>query len=155
MPLRIYLMQHGDAVEKDVNRDRPLSERGQRDVDRVGALMARSGIRIARILHSVKVRAKQSAELLARHVGGTIIETKGLRPDDSIDDTIELIEGANADTAIVGHLPHLAQLCARLLRTKGESAPVAFQRGGVVALERDNDGAWQIVWMVVPEIAAE
>jgi len=28
---------------------------------------------------------------------------------------------------------------------------VAFRYGGVVCLERSDDGAWQVAWMVVPD----
>ena len=34
--MRLYLAQHGDAVEKDVNSERPLSAKGKKDVEELG-----------------------------------------------------------------------------------------------------------------------
>lgn len=150
--MRLYLMQHGEAVEKETNPERPLSARGRRDVERVATFLAAAGVRIPTIWHSSKTRARETAEILAMFVHANTAEQTGLNPDDDIATVVHAIRASDEDLAIAGHLPHLALLAAELLRTKGKAAPVLFQRGGIVALERNGDKTWQITWMIVPEL---
>src|SRR5688500_9788627 len=64
-PMRLYLVQHGEAVPEQVDPQRPLSEAGRRDVQAMARLLAGAGIRPTRIVHSGKRRAQETAELLA------------------------------------------------------------------------------------------
>lgn len=52
---------------------------------------------------------------------------------------------------IVGHLPHLSRLASSLLTGRQDAEVVGFQYGGVVCLERTNDG-WKLGWMIVPDL---
>ena len=153
--MRLYLMQHGEAVDKNVNPDRPLSGRGRRDVECVSKFVASSGVQVPKIWHSEKARARETAEILATYVNGNASERDGLGPDDDVAIARRSVERANGDIAIVGHLPHLSLLAAELLHTEGKRGPVLFRRGGIVALERNDEGAWHIRWMVVPELLGE
>ena len=57
---------------------------------------------------------------------------------------------------IVGHQPFLGLLAARLLTGKCKTDPIAFQRGGVLCLDRPaDDGPWQVAWLVTPALLAE
>ena len=67
--MKLYVVQHGDAVQKDINPDRPLSEMAQTQIRRLAKLLKASGILPVRIFHSGKLRAKQTAELMSP-VGG-------------------------------------------------------------------------------------
>jgi len=56
------------------------------------------------------------------------------------------------DVMIVGHLPFVSKL-ASLLLTGDESADtIAFQKGGIVCLERSAEDKWHVNWMVTPEL---
>ena len=66
--MRLYLVQHGEALPKQVDPERPLSERGRSDVARVADFLKGAGIRVTRVAHSGKTRARQTAELLASFV---------------------------------------------------------------------------------------
>lgn len=71
---------------------------------------------------------------------------------DNVKGIAEYAKSVGKDLLIVGHLPHLGKP-ASLLITGSESVPVVrFQQGGVVCLEKDAEGVWSIVWMLVPEI---
>ncbi|NUM52774.1 MAG: phosphohistidine phosphatase SixA [Candidatus Hydrogenedentes bacterium] len=148
----LYLMQHGDAVAKDVNPDRPLSEQGRAHVERVARCVAAAGVQIPQVWHSGKTRARETAEILARATGGTVEERDRLRPDDDIRSALKQIAQAKCDVAIAGHLPHLSLLAAELLRAKGGHNPIQFQRGGIVALECAGEEQWRVRWMIVPEL---
>ena len=69
--MRLYLVQHGTAVPKDKDPERPLSKDGQTDVSRVASFLGRSGVHVARVLHSGKLRAQETALLLSEVVSPT------------------------------------------------------------------------------------
>ena len=62
--MEVYLVQHGEAVPKSVDRTRPLSDQGRKEVLQVAAFAARMGLAVGEIRHSGKTRAEQTAALL-------------------------------------------------------------------------------------------
>jgi phosphohistidine phosphatase len=154
--MRIYLVQHGAAVPKDEDPARPLSASGRQDVKRVASFLGRSRLTVSRVIHSGKRRALETALLLAEVVGpGSVVEeaAAGLDPDDSTDRLADAIDDWTEDTLVVGHLPFMGRMVARLI-TGGEDAPVVhYQPGTVVCLERGgNGGGWTIAWVLRPEL---
>lgn len=152
--MRLYLMQHGRPVAKEENPDRPLSDHGKRDVERVAGFLHELGVQFEEAFHSGKTRARQTAESMISKLspGLALAQREGLSPLDDVRNIAEYAKSVRKDLLIVGHLPHLGKL-ASLLITGSESVPVVrFQQGGVVCLEKDTDGVWSIVWMLVPEI---
>jgi phosphohistidine phosphatase len=154
--MNVYLVQHGNALSKDEDPDRPLSERGVADVTKVAAFVRPIGLSVSTIWHSGKTRARQTAERLAEAVTadeGTA-ERGGLKPKDDVGPVAKEIEQAGVDRMIVGHMPFLARLAGQLVCGNAAAAPVAFAQGGVVALERTDDG-WSVAWMIVPELLTD
>jgi hypothetical protein len=60
----IFLVQHGEAVTKEENPDRPLTESGRQTVEQVADWAARVGLPVGQIRHSGKLRAQQTATKL-------------------------------------------------------------------------------------------
>ena len=152
--MRIYLMQHGKPVSKEEDPERPLSDEGKNDVESMAGFLQRSGIRIEDVLHSGKTRARQTAEIMVSRLNPGLEpqERPGLSPLDDVKQIAGQIKEAKKDLLIAGHLPHLARL-ASLLIAGDEAIPVvSFQQGGVVCLEKDEQGHWSVAWMVVPEL---
>lgn len=152
--MRLYLMQHGRPVAKEDNPDRPLSDKGKEEVEKVADFLNRHGVRLEEAFHSGKTRARQTAEVMISRLnpGLALGQRDGLSPLDDVKDIADHIKVAKKDLLIVGHLPHLGKLASRLI-TGSESVPVvSFQQGGVVCLEKDVEGLWSVVWMLVPEI---
>ncbi len=150
--MRVYLVQHGEAVPADENPDRPLSDKGRTDVRHVASFLARS-VRVGRIIHSPKMRARDTAVLLAQALGpGGLVEeaASGLAPNDSVEVAADLIAGWSDDTMMVGHLPFMDRLASRLVAGSEEANVAAFQPGTVVCLERADGGGWALAWMVRP-----
>jgi phosphohistidine phosphatase len=154
--MRLYLIQHGEAVPKEVHPDRPLTDSGRDDVRLVGALLAGAGVRVSRIINSGKVRARQTAEILASAVApGLTVEnvTSGLAPNDSTDWLAGAIGQWTGDAMAVGHLPFMGRMVSRLVAGSEEAGIVDFRPATVVCVERDEAGAgWTIAWMVRPEL---
>ena len=154
--LRLYLIQHGEAVAKGVHPDRPLTDSGRDDVRLVGTLLAGAGVKISRIINSGKVRARQTAEILASAVApGIAVDnvTSGLAPNDSTDWLANAIDGWAGETLVVGHLPFMGRMVSRLVAGSEERGVVDFRPATVVCVEREEaGGGWTIVWMVRPEL---
>ena len=142
-------MRHGHspaAPEAKVAKDalRPLSERGRRDAARMAQELVSRGGKPALLLHSPLLRARQTAELVARELGD------GVRAEEfqALDNTLapdELLErllgraGRAADVLAIGHNPQLAELAALIGRQLIEIRPA-----GMVALELEP--ARRLLW---------
>ncbi|MBX7255041.1 MAG: phosphohistidine phosphatase SixA [Candidatus Hydrogenedentes bacterium] len=152
--MTIYLVQHGDALEKEVDPDRPLSPKGIEDVTRIASFLSRAGVRIPHLWHSGKTRAMQTAQILFQYVGaGGMCESHaGMAPKDSPKTLARDLDKQSQDTALVGHLPQLSLLAAQLLAGDSERPPILFERGGVVCLKRSEGAEWQVAWMVTPSL---
>ncbi|NQU61315.1 MAG: phosphohistidine phosphatase SixA [Rhodospirillales bacterium] len=154
--MRLYLVQHGAAMPKDENPEKPLSENGIEDVKRVASFLARSRVSATRVIHSGKLRALATALLLAEVLGpGNMVEeaASGLAPNDATDEFFDAIEEWTEDTIIVGHLPYMSKLVSRLTTGDEEETVVHFKPGTVACLERgENGGGWTVSWFVRPEL---
>lgn len=152
--MRVYLVQHGEAVDKEIDPERPLSAMGREEVETVAAFLQKAGVRVPVFWHSGKTRALQTAEILAARIapGGLMVEHAGLGPKDDPQSVLGKIQHADSDLAIVGHLPHLSRLAALLLTGKDRHEPVAFERGGVVAIEKGETGQWQLCFAITPSL---
>ena len=152
--MRLYLMQHGDAVPEAVSPERPLSEKGRLDVKRLARFVGWSAFKARRILHSGKLRARQSAELLAQEMGeGAAPEAMaGLNPNDPVETVAAQASAWQEDVLLVGHMPFLGRLAALLTCGDPERPVAAFHPGSMACLERDTAGRWSIAWMLRPEL---
>lgn len=151
--MKLYLVQHGEAVAREVDPDRPLSEEGRVDVSRMAALLA-GHVSVGRILHSGKTRARQTAQVLAARLGKTreVEAMPGLAPEDPVGPVAVQFLGASVDTLVVGHLPFMAKLVSALVAGIEEPCIVDFRPGTVVCLEPCDGERWRMQWMVRPEL---
>jgi phosphohistidine phosphatase len=151
--MRLYLAQHGEAVAKEVDPDRPLSARGRTDVERVAALLA-GHVDVTRIVHSGKTRARETARLLAATLAPDrpVQQLDGLAPNDPVAPLARRIIDAAEDTLLVGHLPFMAKLLSHLVAATEDAGIVAFCPGALACLELGEDTRWRILWMVRPEL---
>lgn len=152
--MKLYLVQHGEAVAEAINPGRPLSDRGRTDVSHVAAMLKEAGVSVMRVLHSGKTRAEQTAEILAKVLAPSKLHEaiEGINPNDAVPPFARQIEQWSEDTLVVGHLPFMSRLVALLVTGDETKVIVAYQQGSVVCLERAPSGAWLIDWMVRPEL---
>ena len=151
----LYLVRHAEAVEGEVDDERPLSKQGWAEVRRVARYAAEHlAIEVGQVFHSPKIRAGQTAWVLAQ----------AMRPEPEVQEVDDLDPEADPqvwagrlavgqeDVLLVGHLPHLARLASLLLCSDQDPSVVTFQTGSVLCLERGEGGAWSVRWMVIPDI---
>ncbi len=152
--MRLFLVQHGEAMAKDQDPSRPLTEQGRAAVRRTAELASRLGIHVAEIRHSDKLRAIQTAEQFEHTLGTTAKQTSGLGPNDDISALLRELSWSGENLMIVGHMPFLGRLAASLL-CQDESMPVVdFQTAGIVRLDRCEDSRWCLRWALPPEVIA-
>ncbi len=159
MGMHVYLVQHGEAVPKGEDPDRPLSDNGRRDVGRIAVFLARRRPPLSRVIHSGKLRSAQTALIFSEILGaGRIVEeaSNGLAPNDPPEIAAAAIDGWTDDTMIVGHMPQLGRLAALLITGREHEAVVHFQPGTVVCLDRGENGdGWTIAWVVRPSLFSD
>lgn len=152
MAMYLYLVQHGKAMDKEANPERPLSDEGRADVRKMASFI--SGIEVARIIESGKLRATETAEIIGNSLGKGTEKGEHLSPLDNPGEWVGKLNEVSDNTMLVGHLPHLGKLASLLLVGAPEVDVVKFSPGGVLCLERnegENNG-WTVQWMVVPDL---
>ena len=153
MPL--YLVQHGWSLPKDVDPEKRLTEEGIREVQRIAGVAEDYGVTVAKIMHSGKKRARQTAEIFASALkpAGGVQQIAGINPlDDPVTIAAEL--HAEDNLMLVGHLPFMAKLVSFLVAGSVERPVFRFQNGGIVCLDAEPEqSGWIIRWTLMPHIA--
>ena len=151
--MKVYLVRHGEAVSSGVDPKRPLSEQGLAEIRKVASFIKPLKISVEHIWHSDKLRAAQTAEILAESVSveKDCSAHENLMPNDDVTIIADELEAYDTDLMIVGHLPFLAYLTSLLVTGKVTANVVAFDAGSIACLNRRDPGQWQIEWMISPE----
>lgn len=149
--MRLYFVQHGEAVAKAVDESRPLTDKGAADVGRLASWLGERATRVSRILHSGKLRAEQTAELLAPLLedGGSVEAKSGLSPNDAPETLLDSLE--DEDVIVAGHMPFVSRAVSVALGLTPDRPIAAFKPGSVAVLERDAEGAWYLMAFIRPE----
>lgn len=154
--MKLYLVQHAEALSKEIDPDRPLSDKGLADAAKMAKFLQGAGVSVDEVVHSGKTRAEQTATLLAIALCSSqmIVKMDGLKPNDSTDHLLHAAETAGGDLMAVGHLPFMAKMAARCLSGAEDGLAVAFEPGAVVCLERTDSG-WTLNWMQRPSMLVD
>ena len=149
--MKIYLVQHGNQLPEDVDPREGLSDKGRADCEKVASYAANEGLKVSSIFHSVKLRAKQTAEIFAKHLlpEGQPQEKEGLKPMDDINIWIDKLKDG---LMLVSHLPFMQKLSSLLITGNPEKPVIKFQQGGIVCLEQDENENWTIKFMIPPNL---
>lgn len=151
--MQLYVVRHGEAKREAEDPQRSLSEEGRSAVERVADFLASFQLSLDQIEHSGKLRARQTAEILAARLspGKGIIETFGMAPNDDVGAMYSRLQGESKNLMLVGHLPYVSRLVTRLVELRTDRDVVHFQTGGMVRLDR-LQGQWVLRWIIVPEM---
>lgn len=152
--MALYLVQHGKSLPKDQDPDQGLSEEGAAETERIARTAVEKGVTVSRIRHSVKTRARQTAEIFARALNpkqGTQ-EISGIKPMDDVAKAAAGFDPAE-NTMLVGHLPFMERMTAFLITGSIDRPILKFQNSGIVCLDKDPaTQAWVILWTLLPKI---
>ncbi len=129
--MRLYLVRHADAEPGEPDELRPLTAYGRRQARELGARLAAEGARGAAVLTSPLLRARETAEEIARALGTTAEPDRRLAPGATAS-TVQAAAAERGTTVVaVGHQPDCSRIAAAL--TGGPEPP--FPKAGVVALD--------------------
>ena len=153
--MRLYLVQHGEAKSETEDAERTLTLRGTEDVKRVAGMLRKLQIKLPKIVHSGKLRAKQTADILAQglNISLPLVQVSPvLNPNDDVRPWAERIQKEIDDLMLVGHLPFLDKLASTLLCGNENAKLVLFRYGAIVCLEQKEDKGWAVRWVLTPEM---
>ncbi len=149
----IVLLRHGIAEERAAGKpdeERELTADGHRRMKQIARGLARLLPKAEVIVSSPLVRARQTAECVARAYSRAIpLEgSPALAPDSNVDRFRELLAGVSARRAIfVGHEPTLSEL---MLALTGLSGAIELKKGGCYGIRIDAGEAAHLEWMLPP-----
>ena len=153
--MALYLVQHGQSQPKDVNPDQDLSEKGVAETERIAGVAKNYQIKVGQIRHSVKTRARRTADIFASALNptGGVKELEGLKPMDDVTAFAASIN-LDANTMLVGHLPYMERMTSYLVTGSIDKPVFKFQNSGIVCLDQDSETkSWIIIWSLMPQIS--
>jgi phosphohistidine phosphatase len=160
---QLTLLRHAKSVQDSayaVDRDRPLADRGRGDAEAMGRFLAQAEIVPDLIASSPAVRARQTAELLARSAGyGAEIrleEAVYAAGPDALLAVVRRLPDQASHTLMVGHNPGFEELAALLIGTEcGVTLPTAAAVHFEIDTERWSEvcaGSGRLQWLVTPKL---
>ena len=158
----LYLVRHAEAfplghdgIQDD--RDRPLTELGKEQANKIAEAFTIQGITIPIILTSPLTRAEETAAILAmkwKLPPESFVFCESLSPAGKRRHIAATINHHSPNAvALVGHEPDLGLLAAWLIGSK--QARIAFAKGGVALIRvkegEVKKGCGKLIWMLTPE----
>jgi phosphohistidine phosphatase len=84
--MKLFFMRHGDAVDiAESDSARPLSDLGRTEVRQVAEGIASMGAQPTHIFASPRVRAQQTAQIVADVFGGSVVTQEALNYSFNVD----------------------------------------------------------------------
>jgi len=143
--MELYFLRHGSAGKKTDwegdDAERPLTEAGVEQMHRVATTLASRCAPVVAVVTSPLVRAVQTAEIVAQHLGDAenLVRDKRLAPGFDVEKLRRLIAGYAGHEALmlVGHEPDFRRTIAeivgggRIVLAKGGLACVSLPDGSL------------------------
>jgi phosphohistidine phosphatase SixA len=154
--VELCLLRHahaGDSLAWEGDDElRPLTDKGRRQAERVGRLLATAGVAPDAVLTSPLVRARETAEIVADILGVPVrLEPRLGEPLDlATVDRILADAGDPRRPVLVGHDPDFSELVSELV-----GAPVPMRKGTLARIDVERPlmpGAGDLRWLVPPDL---
>jgi phosphohistidine phosphatase len=129
--VRLYLVRHADAEPGDPDELRRLTPTGRAQARALGRRLADAGVKPSAVLSSPLLRARETAEEIARATGAEMEPVDALQPGATPEDVKAAAAGRGEQVVVVGHQPDCGLIAAAL---GGGEAP-KFPPAGMLELE--------------------
>jgi phosphohistidine phosphatase SixA len=155
--IQLHLLRHahaGDPMKWSGPDDvRPLSEKGRLQAERLGLLLADAAFEPDAILSSPKLRALDTARLVATPLGMPVRVVEELGGPLDIESVEALLAGHGSPRRplLVGHDPDFSELAAALIGV----AELPLRKGTLIRIDLTGPlapGAGILRWMLPPEL---
>ena len=150
----LHLLRHADAGDPEAwtgpDAVRPLSDKGRKQSKRVGDHLASIGFTVDAVITSPKIRAEQTAEIVAERVKAKVSVDDRLAHGFDVD-TVEAIlsdAGDPARVVLVGHDPDFSETLSTLC-----GARLEMKKGALARVEIDRPlrpGGGTLRWLISP-----
>jgi phosphohistidine phosphatase len=127
--MRLFLVRHAKAAPGSPDELRSLTPDGREQARELGERLAAE--RPAVVLSSPFLRARETADAIARAAGSQLRVDDRLAPGATAAGLLEALEGAHGTVVAVGHQPDCGEMAAAL--SGGPEPP--FPAAGVVEIE--------------------
>lgn len=128
--MRVYLCRHAKAAPGEPDEARPLTPEGVGQAQRLGERLAAESAPPVVVLSSPLLRARQTAEAIARATGAGLHTDPRLAPGATADCLHAFVTEFAAPLATVGHQPDCSEIAVALTGNDPGFAP-----GAVHAIE--------------------
>lgn len=151
--MRLYFLRHGHAEMSGAmsDHDRQLTEEGRLYTRAVARLLAGIHFKPRHIYSSPRVRARQTAEIVAGALGVQVEIRDEVNYGFNVAVVEHLLEheGMNAEIMFVGHEPSMSAIIGELT-----GGLVAMKKAGLarVDLRQRTPPRGELVWLVPPRI---
>jgi phosphohistidine phosphatase len=155
--IELYFLRHAHAGDpegwKGPDDDRPLSDKGERQAERLGRFLASVGFQPDAILTSPKLRAARTAKVVAEHLGLQIAADPRLGVALGIEELEDMLRDAGdpARPVVVGHDPDFSELVALL----SGAARLPMRKGALARIDIERPleaGRGTLRWLVPPDL---
>jgi phosphohistidine phosphatase len=155
--IELHFLRHADAGDPMAwdgpDEARPLSDKGERQADRLGRFLASVGFAPDAVITSPKVRAAQTAEIVARHLGVPVVVDERVAGGLDLDDVEATLRAAGDPIrpVLVGHDPDFTDLVGELTA----SSAVTMKKGAMLRIDIDRPltpGGGQLAWLITPNL---
>jgi len=151
--MHLYFLRHGEADWpnwKKSDDERPLTERGRKEMAKVAAFLRALEIELDQIISSPLPRASQTAKIVADKLKLKVREDSVLKPGFDISGLRHLIEKYPEQTLmVVGHEPDFTDVISDLT-----GARLKLSKAGLALVNLDTKGMdGRLLWLFPPKIA--
>lgn len=152
----LLVVRHADAGDPadwtGEDAARPLTDKGRRQAGRLARVLVASRVGPDAILSSPKVRAVETADILARILRIAVDVDARLAGPLTLEDLGAILADAGEPSRpiIIGHDPDLSDLCSQLTGTRLELRKGALAR--IALASAPSEGAGLLRWFVSPEL---
>ena len=153
--IELYLLRHAHAGDPGAwsgdDDVRPLSPKGEAQSERLGAFLSGVGFRPDAIVTSPKVRAADTARIVARHLGADVTEDGRLGGGATVATVASVLADAGdpGRVVLVGHDPDFSELVEALT-----GAGVPMRKGALARIDVRRPlraGAGELRWLIPPD----
>jgi phosphohistidine phosphatase len=155
--IELHFLRHAHAGDPEAwtgpDETRPLSDKGEKQAERLGTFLAGVGFKPDVIVSSPKLRAAQTAEIVAKHLGIQISFDDRLAGAFEVEilETLLRDAGDPVRPVVVGHDPDFSDVLAEL--TGASQLPMPKGALARVDIERPlRAGGGTLHWLVPPDL---
>lgn len=152
--MKLILVRHGQALDGLVDDNRVLTEIGIRQIEYISKILVQKKLNIKTIYHSEKKRALQTAKILQGQFApqASTVVLKELLPNSRPVEFVNYAMGLSNDSLVVGHLPHIYELCFELLSMNNTTklGNFKFNPGTTIILKTDDSVFWEFDELIEP-----